>query len=746
MKTMENERRSKMKKLLWMLLALLLAAAPGLAEAGALDEGDATPYAVFAMDEYFFFGAGNALYRCAPGGTPEKFITGLPHTDSYFEFTDQPAFHALLAEGDWLYGLNLDTGALHRFPLRAGAAALEQTLQLDFLDYIVLDEADNYQWTQRPVGLAISGGRLFCLGARAEEMENFLCAYDLDTGARTVYAAKNIQRIAPYREGKLLAMTLDAAADDGKNRPALAVFDPETDALSPLGVLEENYYRLLPGLAYDAATDVCYYLTPNRAYRWAEGKSQLCAYVPFSFGTWESYGALAAVGDTLGLLSPEGFLMRSADPEKLPAQTLTIYNGKDNEAHRRAAAALEGVPVLTDTGNYAPDELAQALVSGQMQADILWLRSGEIDLQRLMEKGYLLDLTEDAALSAFADSLYPALQSAARDGAGRLFALPVETIFYGLGANMDALSSMGEEAPNTILELCQFLDRWGREALYEAHSEYQPFMWAGDYRAHLMELTLERWDLELAAQGKPATLAGDSLRQALLAAAAVDSSAWAVSAEGEGWEAYAMEEELFGKANIFEAYMDYSPEPMIGCTPLLLGVGADSTPCAGVEAYVLAVNPRSENRQAALEYLRQYCAALSDRARAALQPGWDQPILNAYMQEQLLALEEQIDDLTARLAQAAPQDKQALEDSLAQARAQAEIYESSRYSVTLESLAAYRGLMEKAVLRQPSLLDLNQSGELRSLLERCAAGQLSVEQFLDQGEAKLRLLRLEEAR
>ena len=50
------------------------------------------------------------------------------------------------------------------------------------------------------------------------------------------------------------------------------------------------------------------------------------------------------------------------------------------------------------------------------------------------------------------------------------------------------------------------------------------------------------------------------------------------------------------------------------------------------------------------------------------------------------------------------------------------------------------------MLRQPSLLDLNQSGELRSLLERCAAGQLSVEQFLDQGEAKLRLLRLEEAR
>lgn len=67
---------------------------------------------------------------------------------------------------------------------------------------------------------------------------------------------------------------------------------------------------------------------------------------------------------------------------------------------------------------------------------------------------------------------------------------------------------------------------------------------------------------------------------------------------------------------------------------------------------------------------------------------------------------------------------------------------NERYRVSAEGIRLYREQMQYAVAARKSVLSSEQSGFL-TLFNRYADGQISLEQFIQEGGNKLRLMQLE---
>ena len=256
-----------------LILALICLAAPAGAEELWTGEGGILPYAVLSDGTWFYVGVGDAVYVCAAEGTPEPLLSGMPYSTDYYTHTpqDPPAFHCLLMGEQELLGINLDSGMLYSFSLEPGEARVTRTVALDFSDFIQEEEAGGYSYTKRPDEMIFCDGWLYALGGRLDSPARRLYRFDPQTGEKAVFQAENLRCLAPYREGKLLAVIFDEenawdAATNAVRPPRLAVYDPLTDTVQDRGELAVSFYDL-KGLTYHQASDTLYYFTGSRVWR-----------------------------------------------------------------------------------------------------------------------------------------------------------------------------------------------------------------------------------------------------------------------------------------------------------------------------------------------------------------------------------------------------------------------------------------------------------------------------------------------
>ena len=107
-------------------------------------------------------------------------------------------------------------------------------------------------------------------------------------------------------------------------------------------------------------------------------------------------------------------------------------------------------------------------------------------------------------------------------------------------------------------------------------------------------------------------------------------------------------------------------------------------------------------------------------------------------------MQDAVDSVKKALAEAEGAEKTTLENSLEQVEKNVETYEKyGKYKVSAEGIAAYRKMMEHSyVVTARSNLLLRQE-DLSELRARFAAGQLTLDQFIAETDAKLRLIQLE---
>lgn len=754
-----------MKKLWILVMALCLSMALLPAQAA---EGDAAldirsdVFSVAAQGDTFYLLASDGgmersfyTYRVGDQEAP-LLMTGTP------EYTlpdgeTSSVLNTFFLAGDDIYAINLENGMLLKLEAQDGKIVVSQVTALDFEDFYHTESYNDNEYTY-PMELndwACVGQQLFVrlINYYDGSGEPQLYSLDIITGEKTVYSSEYIRSFTPYKDGKMLCMVVDENnaydSEKGAYKPVqFSVFDPETDSLEPLFEVDDLVYHSVAGMAYQPENDLLYILLPEKVFcvSCTDGTAKTGAYIPASW--YRSYEgcAMARVEDYVMVNSENGVFVRKIDPTSLPTEILTIYGGYATDEHNKAIAKMGDIPVVFYDKEYysTAQEMGQAMVSGENEIDVLVVSLNFIDFQRMMEKGYCYDLSGNEKLAAMAQQFYPCIQKEITQN-GKLYAMPVSSYITTYAASTALEAKLKLEKPTSIVGLCQFLNDWGEKGYYEDFSDYQPFE-ETELRQLMIYNALSMYIAYMQAIDQPLTLDTPEFRQVMEAASAVDSSDYELDID---WSDQESVDELFSKSALFQTYNTLSlrksyilsSDDYFTFLPLTL---TDDTPLyLQMEVDVMFINPRIQHLEAALRYMELYMESMTELNLAMMCPGMNEPIENPYYEENLADCQKNIDSILKVLETCKEGDRQAYQDSLKNLQEYMEEYkENRRYLADEESIAAYRALDSHFFVLKPNIF-YNGDDSLTQLFTRYMDGQISLEQLILEGDAKLRLMQNE---
>lgn len=762
------------KRILTLLLSLFMLApllpsahaAQGDAVLSATDPDDPQRYSkrplnLCVMNDTLYFQRGDSIYSYQPGDSEEKlYLSNLSvQGNENASSSDEYWYDFLYAEDDHFIAVTLErAGQAVAFTLRAdaeGKPVYGEKVALDVEDLLQEDGDYNYLNYYFECSAVIDHVLYLC-GGDYNDSSAIMFAFDLESGERTDYEGLDIQLVAPYQDGKLLCMVMNEMdawdPETGEPKPLLlCALDPETEEMEEVASISGINHWQMTGLLYDESTDTIYYALANRIYRiQGQGEAELCAYHPADiYPQAEPHAAL--LGDTYVLATNDGIYLRGTDPAELPTQTLSIYGSFASKQHLKAAAAIQDTPVFFQENTYysTAQELGQALTSGDTQFDLLSINMNAIEFDRLMEKGYCMDLSGSEKLTAYVSQLYPFLQDAVTMDGG-LYAIPYNMHGYGFGYDAQAMEALGytqEQIPDNYLDLMSFVSAWNDPDNAEKWEEYALLEYEGEYASPFFYDILEAVDHYYATSGQPMKLDDPIFRSLMEAWQSMETDNIELHVDW-GMEDEVPEEiqELWDKTMLFSTYQNYSTErPYNHHTMCPLKLTPDTEPVVPMYVEVFFVNPNSENLDACIRYLEAYVEAIEPLMLADMCPDMNEPQENSYYASNVENMQKVLKNLEKSLSEADEADKQALQDDLDSYKEYVEDYiATERYVSTKETIAAYRALMEHACVAKPSILYQNTGDDsFLTLRQRFLDQQITLDQFIQEGDSKLRLMQLE---
>ena len=598
----------------------------------------------------------------------------------------------------------------------------------------------------------------------------YVAGYDYDGGEKQLYifdatTGKQkeldepflVQNIGTYRDGKLLMISgdfeqfFDRETGEYVAWP-LNVYDPASGEVSELARISGVRYYDVRALCYDEAADIVYMVIPNRIFRvTADGTCELAAYHPYT-DLFNEASVAQVFNGQVALFDYNGNMaLRTCDPAQLPKETLSIAQYYSNDAHKRAAALMQDIPIFFERDSYfsTAQELGQALAAGENQLDIIAVNMSWIDYSRLVDKGYCYELSGSQTLMDYVKAIYPLMSEPVMKN-GKLYGVPIEMNGDCWTYNAKALETLGLPVPTTWPELVEVMNTCADEEHEEWWEEYSLFEDEGEYKAMIMYQVMSQYEQYMLASGKTLSLDTPEFRTAMQAVEQLDTENVEVIG---GWDDDTGEpseelEALWNKTPLFRAWGDvglYDNEYTKDWKTLKLTFGAEESFQIPLDVRVLFVNPRSQNLHAAVLYLENLVKSLDQRTLTSFMPELDQPIENRYYETQLKDMITYSERLKAQLEKAEPIDKPALQEALDSYQGYIEEYkQTGRYEVTEKAIAKYRDVMQYAVLRRPSVMYSNSNDDsFWTLRSRYAEGQITLEQFIQEGSGKLRLMQME---
>ncbi len=750
-------QKMTIRRICILLLALCLLPAAGLGQ----QEGAKPTRQVFGrqlMDENDFVASfiqlegqtlirtRNALYLWVPGTAPRR-LAGTPLVSTLFLQQGQPM------------GLDAQTGTLYRIDLSGDTPAYEQAMRLDWAPFTRGDAPNTY--VQQPRFAIAHEGQLFVIQSNWGDLKEDLYSYDLATGERKTYTQTMLQSLVPYRDGLLLGLRYDQNDRDeqtGRAKPPQVVaFDPRQDTVAALPLkLPEQTDNFWPGdlmLYYDAARDAVYTATQTEVLRLREQADPIQTDRLPLVAFWDGGGLSAGpriqgAGDgRLMLAAGNNLYLRGADEAALrPAVTLTIsVPPTDHKAMSMALSEMEDVQAEV-LGFIEPDQLNALLMSGEIPADVLALDTRSIDLQKLMQKGYLLDLSDVPTLSAFADDALDAFQKVVRHE-GRLYALPDFVGTWFDAAVPERFAAVGREIPRTFPELMELVRWWG-EAGHQAHEDYMLFA-EPDAKGQLKQMAYQWYTESMQGQGLPLHYDEKVFGAMMQQIDALDVSTWDLPADMALPDAGYADDT---RRPLIERMIGYQFETLMygglgegEGQALLLSPDGQMPGWRNASGLLLAAPARTKHPEEVREFLHLYVQHMAPENRAALSRSWNQPVPNPFYEEQMRNTEQALANYQQEIEKSEGAQRREMEANLAhmQARYQHD-RESTRYILGPETLRLHQELMSHIYMDDG--LTMTQNAALSRdgyLWGMYMDGAISLEQFMQQANDKIRLMVME---
>ncbi len=500
-------------------------------------------------------------------------------------------------------------------------------------------------------------------------------------------------------------------------------------------------------LLWDAATDSVSYVLDGA----------LCRVTGFDAGTAEiladassfdaSWGLPAARMDDGAIVLAGWGTAVAYGPDFETTASLSVAANLDDLMNDTYYAYLEAHPdaqVTISNAMFAPGDVSQLILTQSTQYDIYVTCLNWADYDALYEKGYLADLSDSEALAAFADSLYPAIQEAVeKDGA--LVAVPIRLDLNLPAYNPTAFAALGlteEDVPETWPEFLALLQRLPGILAGTDYTAFDPTFPLEDW-AYLYDDFLRDYMLYLEHEPSAGMLFDTEMLRTLFEEyAKIDFSALGQTVEGDdGLDYEDLERHTLFSMGAYAACEAETTE-YLQFMPLSLADGMEKSVRA--ELSVAIVNPYSENKAAATDFLEAAVERMPEVIRAGMTPGWTEPIKTEDIDEDLAMHEERIAALQEEVESATGDEKAQYQEMLdgwteSYARAQ------ERYwNVTAEELAAYRTYADSMGIWHNLGLGMAGEGELYGEVDRFLDGAVDADTMLRNIDQKINMMLLED--
>lgn len=729
-----------MKRLLALLLTCLLALPPaGMAadEPSAalvpgenlLDRFDARPYQVQAMaawQDTLLMADYSRLFMLRGGQAWAGRLNALlGHALAWRQVVPLPG-----EDGLWL--LDKNTGTLWPVDITAEGltAGAPQALYWDDYrypmgDYVEVDAPEHY---------AVVGGQLYAL-----EGDGRVMAFDPADGQKRPSGLEGAQWLAAYPGGQLIMLCWQEDTPEGKPRsPMIRVADPVSGQARDIRPLLGDAQRALPVRAacYQPAGDTLYAQLGDTVYSYAGlGEGQPAALPPHDDMGMGNMPMAAMPGGVLVFATFRDVHVRAADAgDFVNRVTLNVLIGDLNSRGvNQAAGGLIGIDVQVTEQGISQEDLAQLMITKDDTYDLFWVNLSWLDFDRLMRKGYCVDLSASDLLRQNHAQLSPVVRRAA-GGDQAVYALPVSA--YATVCLQDSAFA-GQRPIHTLDDLVSFLERWPQDHA-QAYPHMLPLSTEGlRHRAHAM--VLGGYINGYIGSGRALTFDTPLLRQLFGRMAALD---WAALGEDRSDEYVAPvlfdNEWMFspsmmdGDGRDSHTYLPFLPAPepgMAGALPLSVSA--------------VFINPFSGHQPEAIALLEALVGHIPPDARLMLYHQDSTPVENPLYRQTLEDQQARVDQILFEAQQAAGDRRQELEESARRVAGHLEeMRHSARWLISAEQMAAWQAFSTHAFV-------VTRDGERQGaqaamdVLVRYTDGQMNLEQFIQEAEGRLRLVREE---
>ena len=621
----------------------------------------------------------------------------------------------------------------------------------------ITDEADGetYSYT-RSLQNPCSFGRTIYALSYGDSLE--LLSIDLDSetvDTVTLDTDYQIDSISPYTEGKLLMIGSNYNVDPVET--ALLVYDTQTEEITELGKMPRDGYNTPSAICYDEARSKVYYVLSGSVWRMDISDDGFGTPEEFGDMPLESYSNSVAVmmGDWYILSSYDGVVGRDVTLDKMPPQRLRIINSNYVESIKTAYYAFTDKHpeyMVSISDNLDESTLLQSMMNRDSSVDIYTISSSSSALSALMNRGYLAELGSSEKLTAAVDSFYPFIGDFCKKD-GQLYLMPFSGYAMGLTMNIKALTEkLGytkEDVPTSWKQLFELIDDIVVNKKLEEAPEVS-FVMGGytqrDLRNMIVSNMMSDYYTWLDQSEENLTNGTSVLLELCEAFEKVDWSGLGLPEEypEDGWVTNAWMSDDMKKSVLIDfnsvdvtSYVGADQDSVI--CPLSVVDGEE--PVIGMTLTLAFVNPFSENKDAAIEYLEDAWDANGRTNRILMDPNDNEPVVNAYYEQNLKEIQNNIDQLKKSLETMTDEEtRETMQNNINSMEEWLEEYkESGKYDVTPEQIAKYREVAGKMAVAKSDIYGSDSYDQMYQYVD----GAITASQFAAQLEKTLQMQRLE---
>lgn len=410
---------------------------------------------------------------------------------------------------------------------------------------------------------------------------------------------------------------------------------------------------------------------------------------------------------------------------------------------------MQNYPNITFKSEVPPittDKLINAFLTGTFDYDIFPLTTSICDLNAVISKGYLADLTDCEGVSSIVATLRPDVREKITKE-GRIYGIPSFLDFTFVSYNPEAFARAGftdTDVPNTFPDFLNLLGKW--IAYVETAGDHEVCVYGNfdeelynkhSYTRWLTELLVENTIMQQSYTGEALSFDTPVFRSCLERCQMIGNKLYAIEGKPAGGRLPLVEVNNQSVANLrhFICLRLNENQPLLISAEMRVGVAsADSDHVDMAAAFAL----------------NQLQYDLENSSMTALIFSDPQPVENPDYAQSVARVQQQLEEATKQLdsaANASAKKKAKLQEQVENYKSQLEqVSDPSRaYLISETDLAEFRNFEGHLYFEAPSIFAVGtEYGDmLEQLLDHYSTGVASAEQFIQRLEEIAWMLKME---